>query len=243
MRGGTTHLLSCVCQLARVTVVAPSAHTLFKASSLRPAPTTASSSDSLLRGDSLGGGSGGGWCGLLLRLVQGWAAWGGGGGSGMGGGGHSGARGLANGGGGWLTAVFLGGSSRCGAWWVLVASPAAAPGQPPSERRPVLDVRSLAVADRRLLELPRVVLGPACSINSGCFRAPWRWANARGTALGSGRKWAGCPCGRPCRARAGPRGARCSAGGFWRRSSRCARSNACGTEAMKGCTSLTANTP
>ena len=141
--------------------------------------------------------------------------------------------------------VFFGGgsSSRCGAWWVLVASPAAAPGQPPSERRPVLDVRSLAVADRRLLELPRVVLGPACSINSGCFRAPWRWANARGTALGSGRRWAGCPCGRPCRARAGPRGARCSAGGFWRRSSRCARSNACGTEAMKGCTSLTASAP
>ena len=31
MRGGTTHLLSCVCQLARVTVVAPSAHQLFKA--------------------------------------------------------------------------------------------------------------------------------------------------------------------------------------------------------------------
>ena len=30
MRGGTTHLLSCVCQLARVTVVAPSAHQFFK---------------------------------------------------------------------------------------------------------------------------------------------------------------------------------------------------------------------
>ena len=104
MRGGTTHLLSCVCQLARVTVAAPKAHQIFTTNSLRPAPTTASSSDSLLRGDSLGGGSGGGWCGLLLRLVQGWAAWGGGGGSGMGGDGHSGASGLANGGGGWLTA-------------------------------------------------------------------------------------------------------------------------------------------
>ena len=130
MRGGTTHLLSCVCQLARVTVAAPRAHHIVKASSLRPAPTTASSSDSLLRGDSLGGGSGGGWCGLLLRLVQGWAAWGGGGGSGMGGGGHSGARGLANGGGGWLTAG-LGGPPRAvgpgGFWWLRLQRHPASP--------------------------------------------------------------------------------------------------------------------
>ena len=35
MHGGTTHLLSCVCQLARVTVAAPSAHQIFKASFLR----------------------------------------------------------------------------------------------------------------------------------------------------------------------------------------------------------------
>ena len=48
MRGGTTHLLSCVCQLARVTVAAPSAHHIFKASFLRP---MASSSDSFSAGE------------------------------------------------------------------------------------------------------------------------------------------------------------------------------------------------
>ena len=124
-----------------LTVAAPNAHQISKANSLRPAPTLRLPllipcyAEMALEAEAAAAGAA---AGLLLRLVQGWAAWGGGGGSGMGGGGHSGARGLANGGGGWLTAGFFfllfflgGGPPRAvgpgGFWWLRLQRHPASP--------------------------------------------------------------------------------------------------------------------